>query len=69
MPRRDGTGPAGQGPGGGLGSGRGGMGRGAGLGAGGNCLCPKCGNKSSHGRGVPCNTLKCSKCGTTMVRE
>lgn len=69
MPRRDGTGPAGQGPGGGLGSGRGGMGGGAGMGAGGNCLCPKCGNKSSHSRGVPCATIKCPKCGTTMVRE
>jgi hypothetical protein len=74
MPRRDGTGPAGKGGGrgmgggGGLGSGRG-MGGGVGMGAGGNCVCPKCGNKSSHGRGMPCNTITCSKCGTTMVRE
>jgi hypothetical protein len=64
MPRGDGSGPAGKGSG--LGAG---MGKGAGLGAGGNCICPKCGQKSSHTRGVPCNTIKCSKCGTAMVRE
>jgi hypothetical protein len=68
MPRRDGTGPAGKGAGGGLGMGRG-KGPGAGLGVGGNCVCPKCGSKKAHTRGVPCNTLKCPNCGTTMVRE
>jgi len=70
MPRRDGTGPAGRGLGQGAGMGRGkGMGRGAGMGAGGNCVCPKCGNKSSHSQGIPCNSMKCPKCGTMMVRE
>lgn len=69
-PRRDGTGPAGPGAGQGAGMGCGmGMGKGAGLGAGENCVCPKCGRKSSHTRGVPCNAIKCSQCGTTMVRE
>jgi len=46
-----------------------GKGPGAGLGVGGNCVCPKCGSKKAHTRGVPCNTLKCPNCGTTMVRE
>ncbi|MEW6187049.1 MAG: hypothetical protein AB1585_15045 [Thermodesulfobacteriota bacterium] len=68
MPRRDGTGPAGKGSGGGFGTGRG-LGGGAGMGAGGNCVCPKCGNKKPHARGVPCNTFKCPHCGTSMVRE
>lgn len=69
MPGRDGTGPAGKGRGGGPGSGGGRLGGGSGLGAGGNCLCPKCGNKSPHTRGTPCSTMKCPKCGSAMVRE
>jgi hypothetical protein len=66
MPRKDGTGPAGKGQGSGLGRG---MGAAAGMGVGGNCVCPKCGSKISHTRGIPCNTLKCPNCGTTLVRE
>jgi len=47
MPRGDGTGPAGRGPGAGRGLGRGGgRGRvgGSGLGADGECVCPKLGS-------------------------
>ena len=74
MPRGDGTGPAGQGPGTGQGSGMGqggGRGRmgGFALGAGGNCVCPKCGKTVAHQRGVPCTGLKCPACGATMTRQ
>jgi predicted Fe-Mo cluster-binding NifX family protein len=64
----------GVGPGGGQGQGRGGQGRGrmggplAG-GAGGTCLCPKCGHREPHERGVPCVQKQCPKCGTAMTRE
>ncbi len=52
------------------GGGRGGMGV-FGPGPGGQCVCinPNCGYKVPHQRGVPCNTLKCSKCGSPMIRE
>ena len=65
---------AGQGGGGfgrGQGSGRGaGQGRGfGGRGPGGSCICPSCGEKVAHQRGVPCKDLKCPKCGSPMVRE
>ncbi len=74
MPRGDGTGPQGGGPG----SGRGmGMGRGAGrgrmggqgMGLGGNCVCPSCGTKVAHRRGVACNQQTCPNCGAKMTRE
>ncbi|NCO40044.1 MAG: hypothetical protein COW34_05320 [Armatimonadetes bacterium CG17_big_fil_post_rev_8_21_14_2_50_66_6] len=71
MPRGDGTGPAGQGPGTGRGLGRGGgQGRlgGRGPGAGGECACPQCGHRMVHQRGVPCTSLKCPKCGAAMTR-
>jgi len=50
--------------------GRGGRGRmgGFGLGPGGECICPKCGAKVPHKRGMPCYTLKCPKCSTPMTR-
>lgn len=72
MPRGDGTGPMGGGPrGGGRGMG-GGPGRGRrggfGAGVGGECVCPSCGTKAPHQRGIPCNTVKCPKCGTLMTR-
>jgi len=67
MPRRDGTGPTGQGPI--TGRGRGRQPGGFGLGPGGFCVCPQCKEKVSHERGVPCYEVKCPKCNTQMVRE
>jgi len=68
MPRGDGTGPFGQGPGMGRGMG---MGRGkrGGAGAEGFCVCPACGEKVPHQAGVPCASMTCPKCGSRMVRE
>ncbi len=70
-PLGDGTGPLGQGPGTGRGLGRGGgRGRmgGFGLGPGGFCVCPQCGEKVPHQRGVPCFQQKCPKCNSPMTR-
>jgi len=39
------------------------------CGPGGYCVCAKCGEKIVHERGVRCTSLKCPKCGNTMVRE
>jgi predicted Fe-Mo cluster-binding NifX family protein len=64
----------GQGQGRGMGQGRGGQGRGrmsgplAG-GAIGTCVCPKCGERMAHERGLPCVQRQCPKCGTAMIRE
>jgi hypothetical protein len=54
----------GQGPSGG---GRG-MGGGRRLGSGGECVCPGCGERSPHKRGLPCFEMKCPKCGLSMTR-
>lgn len=64
----------GRGMGGGGGAGRGGgmgrgMGGGRGMGPGGQCVCPNCGERAPHQRGVPCFDMKCPKCGTAMTRE
>lgn len=60
----------GQGSGKGLGSGGGrGRNKGGGFGVGGYCVCAKCGEKVLHQQGVKCTTLKCPKCGNTMIRE
>ena len=66
----------------GMGAGRGGRGRGQGCGQaagriggpfttgpGGFCLCPKCGEKTSHPAGQPCLRMMCPKCGTPMTRS
>jgi len=76
MPRGDGTGPTGGGPGTGRGAGRGaaggggGRGRGGGftLGPGGGCVCSQCGKTVPHQRGVPCYKSKCPECGSAMTR-
>jgi len=54
----------GQGTGGGRGRNNGG-----GYSVGGYCICAKCGEKVPHQQGVKCTTLKCPKCGHTMIRE
>ena len=61
---------------GGRGKGRGMGGRFAGAGRGrlsqgpaGDCICPKCGHKVSHQRGIPCLEMKCPKCGIALVRS
>ncbi len=73
--RRQDTGQGGsQGMGGGagqsMGSGRGGRGRmgGRGLGPDGDCVCPQCGQRLPHQRGIPCFEQKCPKCGIPMTR-
>ncbi|MGM5488478.1 MAG: cation diffusion facilitator family transporter [Nanobdellota archaeon] len=33
------------------------------------CVCPTCGHKVKHKRGVPCKSLKCPHCNEYMVRE
>jgi len=76
MPRGDGTGPTGQGPGtgrgmgggGGRGGGRGRMG-GFSAGVGGMCVCPSCGKQVAHQRGVACNQITCPACGALMTRQ
>jgi hypothetical protein len=51
------------------GQGRGRMGGPLAGGAVGTCLCPKCGRREPHERGVPCVQKQCPKCGTAMTRE
>lgn len=58
----------GQGRGLGRGGGRG-RNKGGAFGTGGYCVCANCGEKVPHRRGVKCTTLKCPKCGKTMIRE
>jgi predicted Fe-Mo cluster-binding NifX family protein len=64
----------GNGAGGGKGQGHGG-GRSGGAGSSaavvsiGYCICPQCGYREAHKRGVPCVERQCPKCGTVMTRE
>lgn len=39
------------------------------MGAGGACICPKCGEKIPHSRGVPCQEERCPECGAKMLRQ
>ncbi len=63
---------SGRGAGGGMGRGSYGGGRGRnqgrGLGVGGYCVCPNCGHKEPHQRGVPCYETRCPKCNSVMTR-
>jgi ribosomal protein S26 len=43
--------------------------KGGAYGPGGFCVCAKCGEKVPHEKGIKCTTLKCPKCGHTMIRE
>ena len=39
------------------------------LGPAGFCICPKCGEKAAHRRGIPCQEERCPGCGAKMLRE
>jgi predicted Fe-Mo cluster-binding NifX family protein len=51
------------------GQGRGRMGGPVAGGPGGYCVCPQCGHRQPHERGVPCSQQQCPKCGLVMRRE
>ena len=34
-----------------------------------SCVCPACGSKTPHERGIPCTQVRCPECGKPMVRE
>jgi predicted amidophosphoribosyltransferase len=38
------------------------------LGPGGECVCPKCGGRVPHPRGVRCAEERCPNCGGPMLR-
>ena len=64
-PGRDARMGKGQGRGQGLGR----MGGPSAAGTGGACICPKCGHREPHERGLPCTDRKCPQCGSMMIRE
>jgi hypothetical protein len=75
MPRGTGGGGGGRGQGGGqggrcrrTGGGPGAPGTGPGAGMTDVCVCPACGAKAPHERGIPCLQVKCPQCGKSMVR-
>lgn len=39
------------------------------LGPGGSCMCPECGDRLPHRRGVRCEEERCPWCGARMLRE
>ncbi len=73
--RNRGGGMGGGGGGGGMnrrgarGGGMGRMGGGSASGPGGACVCPSCGYRETHERGIPCNQKRCAKCGAMLTRE
>lgn len=73
MPRGDGTGPFGQGPG--TGKGRSNKGQEqkraewGGAGPGGQCLCSSCNVTMAHQPGLPCSKITCPSCGKPMTRK
>jgi len=46
-----------------------GFGKDSGKNQNGSCICPKCGEKKLRQRGVPCRSINCPKCNSTMVGE
>jgi len=42
---------------------------GKGLRPDGYCICSKCGYEIKHDRGIPCSSLKCSRCGASLSRK
>jgi Zn finger protein HypA/HybF involved in hydrogenase expression len=38
------------------------------MGSGGECVCPKCGTRTAHQSGVPCQEQRCPECGAKMLR-
>ena len=47
---------------------RGMRGFGRGVGVSGYCVCPQCGHRQPHERGVPCGQTQCPKCGANLTR-
>lgn len=41
---------------------------GFGMGPEGECICPSCGKRVPHQRGIPCYEQKCPNCGKDMTR-
>jgi len=70
MPRGDGTGPPwGSGSAKGRSKGMGRMGgTKPGSGPGGECVCPACGKRTAHKRGMPCYNVPCPECGAKMIK-
>jgi len=40
-----------------------------GLGGFEKCRCPNCGYEEPHRRNVPCNRMRCPKCGIRMIGD
>jgi len=51
------------------GAGQGRMGGQRAAGPSGYCVCPQCGHRETHERGMPCMKIKCQICGSAMIRE